>query len=84
MDGKTIKVVPTFLVPQNADASTGHIRFSGDVVVNGDVLDSIEVLSGGLVEISGLVSHAKVMGQKGAIVRKSVIGDGYRPCVCGV
>ncbi len=74
LDGKTIKVVPTFLVPQNADASTGHIRFSGDVVVNGDVLDSIEVLSGGLVEISGLVSHAKVMGQKGAIVRKSVIG----------
>ena len=74
LDGKTIKVVPTFVVPQNADASTGHVRFSGDVVINGDVLDRVEVVSGGLVEISGLVSHAKIMGQQGVIIQKSVIG----------
>lgn len=74
LDGKTIKVVPTFVVSQNADASTGHIRFSGDVVINGDVLDRVEVVSGGVVEIAGLVSHAKVSGQKGVIVQKGVIG----------
>ena len=74
LDGKTIKVVPTFVVSQNADASTGHIRFSGDVVINGDVLDRVEVVSGGLVEIAGLVSHAKVMGQQGVIIQKSLIG----------
>lgn len=78
LDGKTIKVVPTFLVPKDADASTGHIRFSGDVVVNGDVLDRIEVISGGVVEVSGLVSHAKVMGQQGVVVRKGVIGGQIR------
>lgn len=78
LDGKTIKVVPTYLVPKDADASTGHIRFSGDVVVNGDVLDGVEVVSGGLVEVSGLVSHAIVMGQQGVIVRKGVVGGQIR------
>lgn len=78
LDGKTIKVIPTFVLPKNADASTGHIRFSGDVMINGDVLERIEVMSGGLVEIQGLVSHAKVMGQQGVIVRKGVIGGQIR------
>ena len=74
LDGKTLKVVPTFIVSGNADAGTGHVRFSGDVVISGDVLDRVEVASGGLVEVSGLVSHAKVHGQQGVIVEKSVIG----------
>ncbi len=78
LDGKTIKVIPSFVLPKNADASTGHIRFSGDVVINGDVLDGIEIMAGGLVEIHGLVSHAKVMGQQGVIVRKGVIGGQIR------
>lgn len=78
LDGKTVKVIPTFVVAKNADASTGHIRFSGDVLVNGDVLDRVEVISGGLVEVSGLVSHAKVMGQQGVILRKGVIGGQIR------
>ncbi|NMB46134.1 MAG: DUF342 domain-containing protein [Firmicutes bacterium] len=78
LDGKTIKVIPTFLVPQDADASTGHIRFSGDVVVNGDVLDRVEVISGGVVEVSGLISHARVMGQQGVLVRKGVVGGQVR------
>ncbi|NMB12255.1 MAG: DUF342 domain-containing protein [Firmicutes bacterium] len=78
LDGKTIKVIPTYLVPKDADASTGHIRFSGDVMVNGDVLDRVEVISGGVVEVSGLVSHARVMGQQGVVVRKGVIGGQIR------
>ena len=78
LDGKTIKVIPSFVLPKNADASTGHIRFSGDVVINGDVLDGIEIMAGCLVEIHGLVSHAKVMGQQGVIVRKGVIGGQIR------
>lgn len=78
LEGKTIKVIPTFVVPKNADASTGHIRFSGDVMVSGDVLDRIEIISGGVVEVRVLVSHAKVMGQQGVIVRKGVIGAQIR------
>ena len=63
----------SFLVPpKNADASTGHIRFSGDVVKTAMSRTASRSRLDALVEIHGLVSHAKAMGQQG-VVRKGVI-----------
>lgn len=76
--GKTIKVIPTFVVPRNADAGTGHIQFAGDVIIKGDVLDRVKVQADGVVEVMGLVSRALVAGEQGVIVRKGVIGGQLR------
>ena len=75
LTGNTVSVVPVYEVPQNADARGGHIRFSGDVHVRGDVLDGVEVVAGGEVRVGGLVSHATIRAGGTVRVGRTIVAS---------
>lgn len=73
--GSAVDVLPVYELKGNADVSTGHVRFRGDVYVRGDVLEGLEVQAGGQVRVGGLVSHARVHAGGNVIVGRTIIGS---------
>ncbi|MGQ9631824.1 MAG: flagellar assembly protein A [bacterium] len=71
-DGK-ISVVETFEC-DNVDYSTGNIRFVGDVVVRGDVLDGFRVEADGNVLIGGSVGAATIVSGGDVVVKGGFVG----------
>lgn len=74
-EGGILQVLPVFEVKGDVDVSTGHVRFSGDVVVRGDVLEGLEVQAGGEVRVGGLVSRAKVRAGGSVMVGRTIIAS---------
>jgi uncharacterized protein (DUF342 family) len=54
-DGKT-QVLPIFEVKEDVGFGTGNIRFPGNVVIHGNVLETFSVVADGDVEIKGILS----------------------------
>lgn len=73
-DGR-ISVVPVHLLHGDADASTGHIKFQANVIVDGNVNESIEIRAGGCVQVSGIVSYALIEADGDVTVKKNVISS---------
>jgi len=72
--GGQLQVNPQLVVDGNVDVSTGHVEFRGDVVVFGDVQESLTVKAGGMVEINGSVYHATVLSDTGVKIAGKLIG----------
>lgn len=51
--GGIVRVLPQYVVAGSVDANTGHVEFDGDVVVQGDVGESMRVAAAGKVTVSG-------------------------------
>lgn len=75
LSGTTVSVVPIYEVSGDAGVRTGHVRFSGDVHVRGDVLDNVQVVSGGEVRVGGLVSHARIQAVGSVLVGRTIVGS---------
>lgn len=73
--GAMVSVVPVYEVAGDAGVRTGHIRFSGDVHVRGDVLDNVQVVAGGEVRVGGLVSHARIQAAGNVMVGRTIVGS---------
>ncbi len=57
-DGRhVVRVIPV-LTHGEVDMASGNLRFSGDIVVQGDVADSMSVIAGGNLTVYGSVSRA--------------------------
>lgn len=69
-------VVETVYRVQDVDYDTGNIQFSGDVLVNGDVLDGFEVHAGGTVTLRGQAGAVVIEAGKDIVIEKGMNGTG--------
>lgn len=70
-----VHVVSELAHPRDVDLATGHIHFKGDVKVGGNVLEGMEVVALGTVEVEGSVVGGRVVGGAGVRVRRGVISS---------
>lgn len=66
-------VRPELIISSDVDVSTGNIKFSGDVIVNGDVKESLTIKAGGMVEVKGSVYNARVVAGSNVVIHKNLI-----------
>ncbi|MFP4165068.1 MAG: DUF342 domain-containing protein [Chitinispirillaceae bacterium] len=70
-----LQVKEILSVPGDVDFSIGNIKFSGDVVIEGNVLPGFSVETEGDIHIRGEVESAKIVSRGGAVrIDKGVIG----------
>ncbi|WWE61710.1 FapA family protein [Parasalinivibrio latis] len=62
------------LVLKAVTPTTGHIKFSGSVVVRGDVSPGMKILASGSVTIGGTVESASIRAGSDIVVQHGVIG----------
>ncbi len=70
-----IIVEPTYTVSGDVSIKTGNIRFKGDVIVPGNILETMTVEASGNVKVSGIVTGANVFCGGSLAVQKNVIGS---------
>lgn len=82
-DRVQVYVVPELTHPRDVDLSTGHVHFKGDVKVGGSVVEGMEVMALGTVEVGGSVVGATVLGGAGVKVARGIVSStvvaGHRP-----
>ncbi|MDV7104859.1 FapA family protein [Vibrio sp. TH_r3] len=66
--------VDSSLILKNVDVSTGHIKFKGSVVVEGNIEPGMIVRATGSVTVGGFIESADVQAQEDIIVGKGIIG----------
>jgi len=69
-----LQVNPQLVIGRNVNVITGNVDFKGDVLIMGDVEESLTVKAGGMVEVCGSVYHASVLAEGGARVVGKLIG----------
>lgn len=62
------------VIPGDVDVKTGNIEFKGDVIVLGDVHESLTIKAGGMVEVKGSVFHARIIAGSRVMIHKNLIG----------
>ena len=70
-----INVNETLLIKDNVDTSTGNLKVTGNVVINGAVQQGFVVEAAGNIEIYGGVSSATIIAGGNIILRSGVIGS---------
>jgi hypothetical protein len=69
-----LSVNQQIIVQQDVNMATGNIKFTGDVVVLGDVTEAMTVESGEIVDVKGNVYHAQVRAGSHIRVGAKLIG----------
>jgi uncharacterized protein len=59
---------------KDVDLSTGHIKFRGSVIINGDVTEGMKVIAGGSVFIKGFVEGTLIEAGGDIKINGSIIG----------
>ncbi|WP_172254385.1 DUF342 domain-containing protein [Saccharibacillus deserti] len=70
-----LDISDAYVVPGDVNLKTGHIVFSGDVAIHGNVTDNMIVESLGNVYVSGGVYHSTITAAGRIIVQGSTIGS---------
>lgn len=70
-----LDVSDAYVVSGDVDLKTGHIIFSGDVTVHGNITDNMIVESLGNVYVSGGVYNSTITAAGSIIVQGSIIGS---------
>lgn len=74
-DGNLICVGEMLNIPKNVDFSVGNIKYTGDVIIKGDVCPGFTIEAEGDIEINGEVEASQVISRKGHVtIKKGVIG----------
>jgi uncharacterized protein (DUF342 family) len=71
---KTFDISTSYIVPGDVDIETGHIFFSGDVVVYGDVTDNMIIESLGNVYVFGSVFNCTITATGSIYIKGNMIG----------
>ncbi|MDR0496742.1 MAG: FapA family protein, partial [Treponema sp.] len=75
-DGKKLKISSVKSIQGNAGPDTGHIKFSGEIQISGNVLPGCKVIGGSHVIVDGLAEAAFIVAGGKAAVAKGFKGDG--------
>lgn len=70
-----IEIRDMFVLPGNVDASTGNIKFDGDVSIDGDVEYGFSVTATGNISINGYCEGAVIQAGKDILIRKGCKGQ---------
>ena len=70
-----LTISSVFTVPGNLDMTVGHVRFSGDVEIKGDVSRGMKIEAGGSVVIGGHVSSASIVAGENVILKGGMQGE---------
>ncbi|MCK8826350.1 FapA family protein [Natroniella acetigena] len=70
----TLNVLEVYTVEGDVDLTTGNINFKGNVVVNGNVRDNMEIKAEGNIQVKGSVYSAKLEAEDQIIVQQGFIG----------
>lgn len=70
-----ITVDPSYTVVGDVSMKTGNIRFKGDVIVTGNILETMTVEASGNVKVSGIVTGAHVFCGENLTVQRNVISS---------
>ncbi|MGB9885460.1 MAG: DUF342 domain-containing protein [Moorellales bacterium] len=73
--GSLVTVVPVYVIAGDADPRGGPIKFKGDIVVGGDVLDGTVIEAGGNVRVKGLVANSHLSAGGSITVEGNVVGS---------
>lgn len=74
VNNNRISVFPIYLVEGDAAAQEGHIKFNGDVIVKGNVLDGMKIKAKGNIEVTGFAANSELTADKNITVHKSLVG----------
>jgi len=72
--GNLVNVDNIYQIDGDVDYKTGNIRFNGNVIVGGNVLDLFELQADGDIHVWGIVEGAKVKASQNLIVRGGICG----------
>ncbi|MEW6624325.1 MAG: FapA family protein [Bacillota bacterium] len=72
--GNMYSVLPVYQVDGDAEAKVGYIKFKGDVVINGNVLDGMKIDCGGKIEIYGYCANSTLIAGGDIIVHNNLVG----------
>jgi uncharacterized protein (DUF342 family) len=76
-DGSLISIVEMLHIGGNVDFNVGNVKYSGDVLINGNVQPGFTIEADGTIHIKGDVESARVISRNGrVIVEKGVLGKG--------
>ncbi|HHV77590.1 MAG TPA: FapA family protein [Syntrophothermus lipocalidus] len=73
--GNLVEVLPLLLIEGDVDISTGNIRFSGDVLIKGNVTSGMTVSAEGMIKVLGIVEKARVTARDGVVCLDSVVNS---------
>jgi len=71
-----VVVSNTYEVKGDVDASTGDIKYDGNVLVRGNVCAGFTIIASGNVEVEGVVEGAKIIAQGQIILKRGIQGKG--------
>lgn len=74
LEGDTVFVSNTYTVPADVDASTGDIKYDGNVVVTGNVRAGFTVVATGDIQVNGVVEGAVVKAGGNIVLKRGVQG----------
>ena len=75
-NGDSILITPVHEVYGDADILGGNIDFRGDVIVHGDVLDSITIKASGSIVVDGVAENCFLEADGDIILKRGVKGGG--------
>ena len=76
LEGDTVFVSNTYVVPADVDTSTGDIHYAGNVHVTGNVRSGFVVEASGDVEINGVVEGATIIAGGNIVLKRGAQGMG--------
>ncbi|HHY92755.1 MAG TPA: DUF342 domain-containing protein, partial [Firmicutes bacterium] len=79
-----IEVLPILVQENGVNLASGNIKFTGDVVVKGNVEDTMSVQAGGNIEILGSATQVSLTAGGQITVRQNLIGGVARAGGVGV
>ena len=79
-----LKVLPVYTVAGDAGLATGNIRFTGHVLIQGDVAENVQVYARGTVRVGGIADGAQIEGVAGISVEGSIISSTMRAASVGL
>lgn len=71
----TVNIINSLIVPQDVDITLGNVHFTGDVFIQGNVNEGLEVEAGENVIINGMVSEATVKAGGSIIIKGNVLSS---------
>lgn len=74
LENDTVFVSNTYTVPADVDASTGDIRYEGNVFVTGNVRSGFKIEASGDIEVNGVVEGATLIAGGNIVLKRGVQG----------
>lgn len=72
---RTITILTQLKIPGDVDIKTGHIRFEGDVLIGGNVMEGLLVQAKGRVTVMGNVYSARIIAGEDIIINHNIVGS---------